>query len=477
MRSGQGFDQDFGPAAGGFVAFAAGGGEEVGGAFGEPAFGLKPGKGLGGEGDEAVHAGVAGFIFDVLDQAPADALIFVGGADVEVGQFGEGLFGVQVEGDTSDGVAVDFVEVIILDLTFHLGAGAFHEFGGIHRFTGEEEDLADVLFEGAADLFVFIGIDEGADAFVGKDLGEEGFILTAVDEMDAGDTGTAGLGGEEGFGEEFGGEIPALAGEEVLEFGGEDLADEAAAAEQAFVGSEVDDFGGLEGFAESDGDGVGIDAVGVAFTVEAEGGDDGNDALGEEGLQEFGINPFDLAGELVVATAEDTERMGDDGVGGSGPEVVGGQAFEDFVGEAVGGGEGKFEGFRIGHAGAIEVGGGTPGVLRQLADHGRGAVDQEDADIEGAQDGDIEEDIGEVVVHDDGGIEAEHEGAFPEAGDVTEDAAEVGGFHESQGPGAGPVGRRFSAVARCGWQWKREVRRQNPGWASWTRRGAKGVLV
>lgn len=346
--SGELFDQHLGSAAVGVVALASSRREVVGAPLDESALGLEVGEGLGGEGNQVLHAGFAGAGFDELEQFPSDALVFVGGRDEEIGQFGFLLIGIEMEGDAGDGVFVDFVEVVIPDLPFDFGACAFDEFGAVDGFAGEQEQLADVLFEGAADLFVFVGVDEGADAFVGEHLGEEGFVLAAVDEVDAGDAGAAGLGGELGLGQQFGGEIVALPGEQEVEFAGEDLADEAVAAGESVAAGDVDDFGGLEGFPEGDGDGVGVDAVGVTFAVEAERGNDGEDALGEQTLEHVDVDAFDLAGEQVVDAAEDAEGMGDDGVGGGGADVVGGEALEDFVGETVGGGEGEFEGGFVG---------------------------------------------------------------------------------------------------------------------------------
>ncbi len=57
-------------------------------------------------------------------------------------------------------------------------------------------------------------------------------------------------------------------------------------------------------------------------------------------------------------------------------------------------------------------------------------MDQDDPNVEGPEDRDIEEDIGEIFVGHDGGVDAEDEAAFPKSGDVTEDAAEVGWFHD-----------------------------------------------
>lgn len=181
----------------------------------------------------------------------------------------------------------------------------------------------------------------------------------------------------------------------------------------------------------------------MTFAVEAEGRDDGYEALGEQGLEHFDIDTFDLAGEAVVDAGEDAEGMGDDGVGGGGADIAGGETFEDFVGEPVGGGEGEFEGGFVGDAGAVEVGGGGVGILGELLDHGGGAVDEDHADAEGAEDGDIEEDVGEVFAHDHGGIDGEDEGTFAEPRDVAEDAAEVGGFHGVVGAGD------FGGAGRC----------------------------
>jgi hypothetical protein len=200
--SGEEFDQDFGASAAGVVAFATAGREVVGSAFGKAAFGLEVGEGLGGEGEKLGDAGFAGFGFDELQQLASDPLVFVGGTDVEVGEFGLFLFGIKVEGDTGDGVAVDLVEIVIAELPLDFGAGAFDDFGAVDGFAGEDQQLADVFFEGAADLLVFVGIDEGADAFVGEHLGEQGFVLATIDDVDAGYAGATGLGGVLGFGQE-----------------------------------------------------------------------------------------------------------------------------------------------------------------------------------------------------------------------------------------------------------------------------------
>lgn len=124
--------------------------------------------------------------------------------------------------------------------------------------------------------------------------------------------------------------------EEPSEVADSDLADQFAVGGQAVASGDVDQFDGTEAFREFVGNGVGIDAVGMSIAVEAEGCDDGYDALAEEALDEFDVDSLDFAGLLVIDAFEDPEREGDDGVGGDSAEVVSAEAFEDFVGEAVG---------------------------------------------------------------------------------------------------------------------------------------------
>ena len=116
--------------------------------------------------------------------------------------------------------------------------------------------------------------------------------------------------------------------------------------------------GGLERLGDGQGDAVGVDAVGLALAVEAERGQDGDDAVVEQLLEQLDVHALDLAGEQVVHAVEDADGVGDDGVGAGGAEVVGGEAFEDFVREPVGGGQGELERGFVGDAGAVEVGGG-----------------------------------------------------------------------------------------------------------------------
>src|SRR5205814_6983518 len=104
----------------------------------------------------------------------------------------------------------------------------------------------------------------------------------------------------------------------------------------------------------------------------------------------------------------------------------GGQALEDFVGDAVGGGAGQFQGRGVGDAGAVRVGGRLPGGLGELADLPAGPVDEDDADAQAAEDGDVAQQVAEVVVGDDGPVERDHEHLVAEVRHVVQDFAQVG---------------------------------------------------
>src|SRR6185437_8589100 len=166
-----------------------------------------------------------------------------------------------------------------------------------------------------------------------------------------------------------------------------------------------------------------------AVTIKAKRRDDGNDTLVQERLQQFGIDAFDFAGELLIDALNDARGMGDDGVWADGAEIVGGEAFEDFVREAVGGGQGELQGIRVGHAGAVEIGGLDVALLSEGLDLRGGAVDEHDANVQRAEHGDIQEDIAEIFIGNDGAIDFNDEGFLPELGDVLQNAAQVCQFH------------------------------------------------
>src|SRR5215467_4594880 len=98
--------------------------------------------------------------------------------------------------------------------------------------------------------------------------------------------------------------------------------------------------------------------------------------------------------------------MGNESVAAGGAEVVGGKAFQDLVGQAVGGGQREFQGLLIGDAAAIQVGRADGLFGGQSPDLRGGPVHKHDANIERAQHRNIHEDIPEVFVRDDCAVDA-----------------------------------------------------------------------
>ena len=354
----------------------------------------------------------------------------MGGSDEEAGEFALVLLRIEVQGHAGDRVAVDLVEVVFADLLFERRLRAADEFLGVDGGLGDLEDGGDVLLLGAADLLVFVGVDHGADAFVGEHLGQQSLVLLAVDDVHAGDAVAAGGGGGLGLGEDLGGEVGLALREHGVELGHGQMTDNFPLMDDPVGRRDVDELGRVQGFGDFEGDGVGVDPEGLSLAVETERRDHRDDAGADELLEEFGVDAFHLAGHLVVQSVEDAERMGDDGVGAGRTEIVRGQALEDLVGQAVRGGEGELQRRLVGHAVAGKVRRNDALLLAQLADLEGGAVDEDDADAERAEDRDVPEEIGEVVIRDDRTVDGDDERLFPEARDVLEDAAKVGWFHE-----------------------------------------------
>ena len=80
-------------------------------------------------------------------------------------------------------------------------------------------------------------------------------------------------------------------------------------------------------------------------------------------------------------------------------------------------------------------------LLGELGNLFGGTVDQDNPNIQGAQNGDVEQEIGEVNVRDDGAIGRDHESLFAKARDVLQDASEVSRFHVAN-IGSGISGER-----------------------------------
>jgi hypothetical protein len=279
----------------------------------------------------------------------------MGRADIEAGEFAALLFGKQVEGHARHRVSVDLEQVIIVNPLFDGRPGSAHQFVGGDRSLGEQEDAADVLFQCAADLLIFVGVNQGANAFVGEYFREQTVIHAAVDDVNARNAGVAGIGGVARLGDEFGSERPAF--EDPVEVGDEHLADESAFGIEPVPGGDEDEFDGAERLGEFDGHGIGIDAIGFAVAVESERRHDGNDAFVQQGLEQRNIDALDAAGVEVIDALQDAHGMSDDGVGTGRAQVTRIEAFEHFMGEAICGRESQPQRAGVRDTGTFEIGG------------------------------------------------------------------------------------------------------------------------
>ena len=167
----------------------------------------------------------------------------------------------------------------------------------------------------------------------------------------------------------------------------------------------------------------------MTLAVDAERGHDGDDAAREERLQEAHVDPLDLAREEVVDSAQDAEGVRDHRVRGRAAQVGGGEALQDLVGQAVGGGEGQLQGGGVRDARALEVGGRDTALVGEGLDLVGRPVDEHRADAEGPQHRHVHQDVDEVLVGDGGPVHRHHERLLPELGDVLEHAPEVGRSH------------------------------------------------
>jgi len=79
--------------------------------------------------------------------------------------------------------------------------------------------------------------------------------------------------------------------------------------------------------------------------------------------------------------------------------------------------------------GAVEIGRLDVPLFAERFDLRGGAVHEHHANVQRAQHGDIEEDVAEIFIGDDGAIDFNNEGFFPELRDVLQNAAQVGQFH------------------------------------------------
>jgi hypothetical protein len=112
-------------------------------------------------------------------------------------------------------------------------------------------------------------------------------------------------------------------------------------------------------------------------------------------------------------------------------EVVGDQAFQDFMRQPVGGGQRQLQRGFVGDAGAVEIGRLDVLFAGQRADLRPRPMRQDHPDIERAQHGHIQQDIGKILARHDPAINADDEDLLAEPGYVLQDFPQIGQFHNS----------------------------------------------
>ena len=83
------------------------------------------------------------------------------------------------------------------------------------------------------DLLVFVGINQRADAFVGKHFRQQRLIHPAVDDVDPRHAGLAGGGGVVRLGKNFGRETAFVVRQQRIQIGHQNLLDQPALINQA----------------------------------------------------------------------------------------------------------------------------------------------------------------------------------------------------------------------------------------------------
>jgi membrane protease YdiL (CAAX protease family) len=286
----------------------------AGGGQGEPvalgvAGALEKIGGAVGEGKDGGNRPGAGDAFGVLDEFVAVAAAFVGLFDVEAGDFGSVVVRMRVEGNTADDVVIDRHDVVIGEFFDDVLVGAGDEFGAADGAADHAEKFRDVLFAERADEAIGVGVDHGADAFVGEEFVDENALFAAVEDVDPRDAAAAGFGG----GEEEGGAGGVGALGEGVGVRGADGVGGRAINEDGFF-KEGDDFGDADALGEIDdgrgerAGGGGVDDGGLAALEDVEGFADGV-GVGDRGFDACG-HDFALEGpivEVLEVAAEDAE--------------------------------------------------------------------------------------------------------------------------------------------------------------------------
>ena len=223
--------------------------------------------------------------------------------------------------EPDDGEPAEEVEVALAVAVPQLGAAALDEHDlrrpedGHERALGEPLGGEGVRSHGRSSCRCWqragvvvergVAVDHRADAGVGEQLDEQDVGDAAVEDVGPADAVAHGLDAARDLGDHPAGD--GAVGHQRVELVGRGLADQAGrvadvAAEALDVG-EVDQLLGIQRLGDGAGDDVGVDVVRLALVVGADGGDDRDELVGQEALEEAGVDGVDVADEAELGVA------------------------------------------------------------------------------------------------------------------------------------------------------------------------------
>ena len=129
--------------------------------------------------------------------------------------------------------------------------------------------------------------------------------------------------------------VPVI-GQNFFEICHEHLPDQSSCSKDSILRRDEDQFGRFERIPHGDGHTIRVDPVSFSIPIKTERRHNRQDSLIQQRLQQFHIHALDFAGEQVVNTLNDAQRMRDDRVSASGSKIVGGQSLQDLMGQTIG---------------------------------------------------------------------------------------------------------------------------------------------
>ena len=346
------------------------------------------------------------------------------------------LVGEQGQGHARNQVLVDLEDEKLIDVLFDGLLGAVDEFLAFDRMAREIVDQAHVAPGRLANLLVIVAVDQGSHSLVGEDLVQQAVEHPAIEQVDPRGPGLDRLDGMGGLAPAFFRDCLGAFLERLPERFDRHLAAQFAAEVQTRQRREVDDLARLQHLGEFRGQQVRVDAQRVTVGREADRRHDRHDVGADEMDDELLVNAVDLAGELLLDALDDADRNRADRVRDGALESVLRQSLEDELRHAGGGPDGEVERGGVGHPRAMDVGDRDVARRRQFLDLPADAVNEDHLNPQAAENGDVDQQIAEVIVGDDRAVEGDDKNLPLKPGHVFQNAAEIRGLDVGDGGAA-----------------------------------------